>query len=71
MASVASLMLTASGGPFLDSTPAEQYFTADNVDRYREAASQAGIAELGVSEHIHRFAAALEVWDGDGAIRSP
>jgi histidinol-phosphatase (PHP family) len=39
------------------------YFTSANVDRYRSAASAAGIAELGVSEHIHRFQQALAVWD--------
>ena len=46
----------------LDAT-ADEYFTEANVDRYLEAASEAGIAELGVSEHIHRFEAALEIWD--------
>ena len=43
-------------------TPAERYFTDDNVDRYLEAARGAGIAELGVSEHVHRFRRALDVW---------
>jgi histidinol-phosphatase (PHP family) len=43
-------------------TPPEAYFTAANVERYRSAANAAGIAELGVSEHIHRFTAALEIW---------
>ncbi len=43
-------------------TPPERFFTAANADRYREAAAAAGIAELGVSEHIHRFAQALEIW---------
>jgi histidinol-phosphatase (PHP family) len=43
-------------------TPPERYFTEQNVDRYREAAEAAGIAELGVSEHIHRFLQALELW---------
>jgi histidinol-phosphatase (PHP family) len=38
-------------------------FTAANVARYRDAAEQAGIAELGVSEHIHRFRQSLGVWD--------
>lgn len=41
----------------------EGAFTRANVERYREAATEAGIAELGVSEHIHRFEQALEVWD--------
>jgi len=38
-------------------------FNAANVARYRDAATAAGISELGVSEHIHRFAQSLEVWD--------
>jgi histidinol-phosphatase (PHP family) len=49
--------------PDEDGTTAERYFTSENVDRYREAAMAAGIAELGVSEHIHRFTQALELWD--------
>ena len=36
-------------------TPAERYFTAENVERYLEAAAAAGIEELGVSEHVYRF----------------
>lgn len=43
-------------------TPPERYFTAENVERYREAAAAAGIDELGVSEHIYRFTQALELW---------
>ena len=38
-------------------------FNAANVERYRDAADAAGIAELGVSEHVHRFAACLEIPD--------
>jgi histidinol-phosphatase (PHP family) len=38
------------------------HFTAANAERYREAASERGIAELGVSEHVHRFRQALAVW---------
>jgi histidinol-phosphatase (PHP family) len=41
----------------------ERSFTAANAERYREAASERGITELGVSEHIYRFTAALEIWD--------
>ena len=41
----------------------ERFFTAANAERYREAAAERGIAELGVSEHIYRFSAALEIWD--------
>ncbi len=43
--------------------PPQRFFTEENVDRYRDAADEAGIEELGVSEHIHRFADALEIWD--------
>ena len=41
---------------------AATYFTAGNADRYRETATERGVTELGVSEHIHRFTAALDVW---------
>jgi histidinol-phosphatase (PHP family) len=44
-----------------EATP-ERYFTAENADRYRTVASERGIEELGVAEHVHRFAQALEVW---------
>lgn len=43
-------------------TTAERYFVPANAERYREAAAERGIAELGVSEHIYRFEQALEVW---------
>jgi histidinol-phosphatase (PHP family) len=42
---------------------AADYFTEANAERYRAAADAAGIAELGVSEHIHRFQQALAIWD--------
>jgi histidinol-phosphatase (PHP family) len=42
---------------------AERFFTAANAERYRERATELGIAELGVAEHIYRFSAALDVWD--------
>ncbi len=45
----------------LGATPAE-YFTQANVKRYRDAAEERSISELGVSEHIYRFSQALEVW---------
>jgi histidinol-phosphatase (PHP family) len=48
--------------PDEDGTPPERYFTAENVDSYLAAAAEAGIAELGVSEHIHRFTQALALW---------
>ena len=41
---------------------AAEHFTEENAGRYLEAAEAAGIAELGVSEHIYRFTAALELW---------
>lgn len=43
-------------------TTGDEFFTAANAERYREAASERGIAELGVSEHIHRFEQALDIW---------
>jgi histidinol-phosphatase (PHP family) len=43
-------------------TDAKRYFTSENVERYRAVAQERGIAELGVSEHVHRFAQALEIW---------
>jgi histidinol-phosphatase (PHP family) len=45
----------------LDATAAE-HFTQANAERYRRVASERGIAELGVSEHVYRFEQALEVW---------
>ncbi|HYM53900.1 MAG TPA: histidinol-phosphatase HisJ family protein [Solirubrobacteraceae bacterium] len=45
----------------LEATP-ERYFTEANAERYRAAASDRGISELGVSEHVYRFRQALEVW---------
>lgn len=44
-----------------DASP-EKYFTEANVERYLEAAAAAQIEELGVSEHVHRFTSALEIW---------
>jgi histidinol-phosphatase (PHP family) len=48
--------------PDEDGSTAERYFTAGNVERYREAAGERGIEELGVAEHIHRFVQSLDVW---------
>ncbi|MGZ5316465.1 MAG: PHP domain-containing protein, partial [Solirubrobacterales bacterium] len=42
---------------------AEEAFTAENADRYLAAASEKGIDELGVSEHIYRFTDALRIWE--------
>ncbi len=44
-----------------DTEPA-QYFTPANAQRYRAVADERGIAELGCSEHVYRFAQALDVW---------
>jgi histidinol-phosphatase (PHP family) len=49
--------------PDEEGTEAERYLTAANAERYREAADERGIGPLGVSEHVHRFTAALDVWD--------
>lgn len=46
-----------------EDTPSSRYFTTANADRYREAATERGITELGVSEHVYRFTQALDVWD--------
>jgi histidinol-phosphatase (PHP family) len=48
--------------PDEDHTAFETFFNAENVERYLEAAAQVGIGELGVSEHVYRFAEALELW---------
>ena len=42
---------------------AAEHFTAANAERYRERATELGIAELGVAEHIYRFSAALDIWE--------
>jgi histidinol-phosphatase (PHP family) len=48
--------------PDEEGTAPERYFTQANAERYRQVAEERGISELGVSEHLHRFAQALEVW---------
>jgi histidinol-phosphatase (PHP family) len=48
--------------PDEDGATPERYFTDSNVERYREAAEERGIGELGVAEHIHRFVQSLDVW---------
>ena len=45
-----------------EGTEFERYFTEENVERYLAAAARAGIEELGVSEHVHRFRQALDLW---------
>ncbi len=41
---------------------AADYFTPENAASYRAHAEEKGITELGVSEHVYRFTAALDVW---------
>src|SRR3954463_5219978 len=41
---------------------AEEAFTRANAERYQEVAADRGVGALGVSEHVHRFRQALEVW---------
>ncbi len=43
-------------------TLASDAHTTENAERYRAAADERGIAELGVSEHIYRFRQTLEIW---------
>jgi histidinol-phosphatase (PHP family) len=43
-------------------TTFERFMTTDNAEIYRRAATEKGIAELGVSEHVYRFTQALDVW---------
>jgi histidinol-phosphatase (PHP family) len=42
---------------------ADDAFTPANAERYQEVASERGVDVLGVSEHVHRFRQALDVWD--------
>jgi histidinol-phosphatase (PHP family) len=42
--------------------PAERAFAGENAERYRAVASERGVEELGVAEHVHRFRQSLEVW---------
>ncbi len=48
--------------PDAEDASTASYHTPANVERYREAAAQRGIAELGVSEHVYRFTQALALW---------
>jgi histidinol-phosphatase (PHP family) len=43
-------------------TAADEFFTEANAGRYLEAAEEAGVREIGVSEHIYRFRDALSLW---------
>ncbi len=42
---------------------ADRYFTRANAEHYASTAAGRGIGALGVSEHVHRFRQALDVWD--------
>lgn len=44
------------------SARAGERFTAENIDRYVEAAARAGVTDLGCAEHMYRFTEALDVW---------
>jgi histidinol-phosphatase (PHP family) len=46
-----------------DSSAPDRWLSDENVERYLAAAEEAGIGELGVSEHVYRFRQALEIWD--------
>lgn len=46
-------------------TTADKYFTPANADRFKRVAQERGVSEFGVSEHIYRFTAALDVWQHD------
>ncbi len=46
-------------------TTADKYFTPANADRFKLVAEERGLGEFGVSEHIYRFTAALDVWQHD------
>jgi histidinol-phosphatase (PHP family) len=48
--------------PDEEEAEAERYFTGANAERYREVATERGIEELGVAEHVYRFVQALDVW---------
>jgi histidinol-phosphatase (PHP family) len=48
--------------PDEEGTTFDRYFTSENVERYRAAAAERGIEELGVSEHVYRFRQALDLW---------
>jgi histidinol-phosphatase (PHP family) len=46
-----------------DTNPPERHaFTPENVERYLAAAEEAGVDDLGCSEHVYRFKQALELW---------
>jgi histidinol-phosphatase (PHP family) len=42
--------------------PAERAFSAENAERYRTVATERGVEELGIAEHVYRFQQVLTVW---------
>jgi histidinol-phosphatase (PHP family) len=48
--------------PDAPGTTAERFFTPANAENYRTVASERGVQELGIAEHVYRFAQALDVW---------
>lgn len=44
------------------SATADEYFTASNIATYVDAATRAGVSDLGCAEHMYRFTEALSVW---------
>lgn len=45
----------------LDASP-DDHFTPANIERYVQAASEAGVDDLGCAEHMYRFTEALSIW---------
>ena len=45
-----------------DDSPPGSWLSEANVERYLAAAADAGVEELGVSEHVYRFRQALDIW---------
>ncbi|MGK2956166.1 MAG: histidinol-phosphatase HisJ family protein [Solirubrobacterales bacterium] len=44
------------------SATAVDHFTPDNITNYVDAATRAGVSDLGCAEHMYRFTEALSVW---------
>jgi histidinol-phosphatase (PHP family) len=42
--------------------PASRAFSAENAERYRTVATERGVEELGIAEHVYRFQQTLTVW---------
>src|SRR3954471_11199642 len=48
--------------PLDEDNPASRYLSPAHAQSSREVANERGVSELGVAEHVHRFTAALDVW---------